>query len=62
MMRPCYKRFALELYTSTTIWLSLKVHQLMTEAIATLVYGCMTWTLNAVCFDELRKARLEVLW
>ena len=34
---------------------------LKTEVIETLLYGCVTCTFNATCYDALRRAHLEVL-
>ena len=61
LMRACYGRFSPELNDMATARLSLKVHLLKAEVIETLLYGCVTWTLNATHYEELRKAHLEVL-
>ena len=46
-MRACYKQFGPERYDTATARLSLKVRRLNAEMIETLLYGCVTWTLNA---------------
>ena len=61
LTRACYKLFGLEQYNMPTARLSLKIRLLKTKAIEALMYGCVTWTLNATHYDELGKARLEVL-
>ena len=45
----------------TTARCSLKFRMLQTEVIETLLYDCVTWTLNATHDDEFRKAHLELL-
>ena len=47
LMRACYKRCGPELYDRTTAPLSLKVCMLKAEVTETLLYGCVTWILNA---------------
>jgi len=61
LMRACLKRYGPELYDRTNAPLSLKVRMLKAEVIETLLYGCVTWTLNADHFAKLRSAHHEVL-
>ena len=61
LVGACYKRFGPEPYVTTTVRLSLKVHLLKAEVIETLLYGCVTRTLNATRYDCFRQARFEVL-
>ena len=54
LRRACHKRFGPELYEKTTARLSLKVRPLKAGVIETLLYGCVTWTVNATHCDHLR--------
>ena len=53
IMRACCKRLVCNMRTAR---LSLTVRLLKAEVIETLLCGCVTWTLNATHYDELRKA------
>ena len=59
LMRACYKQFGPELCGMTTARLSLKTRLLKAEATETLLFECVTWTLNASHYDKLRKAHLD---
>lgn len=60
-MSACYKQFGPEKYDMVTAPFNLKVSMLKVEVIETLLYGCVTWTVNASHYDKLRKAHLEIL-
>ena len=49
------------LYDRTTAPLNLQVRTRKTEVIKTLLYGCVTWTLRAKHFANLRTAHHQVL-
>ena len=51
LMRVCFKRFGPEPYDMTITPPSLKIRVLKAEVIETLLYGCVTWTLNAIHYD-----------
>ena len=60
-MRACLQRFGPELYDRPIARLSVQVRLLKAKVIETLIYGCLAWTLNAVNYDKLQRAHLEVL-
>ena len=60
-MRACYKRFGPKLFDTMIAPISLEVRMRKAEAIETLMYGFVAWILNAVHYDNLKKADLEVL-
>ena len=62
LMRAYYKRSVRSYtYHMQIARLSLNTGLLKTEVIETLLYGCVTWTLIATQYDELREVHLEVL-
>ena len=61
LLRACYKRFDPEVYDVTTAPLSLEVCMLKADVVETLLYECVTWTLNMIHYGMLQKVLVRVL-
>ena len=57
----CYNRFRREPYDMEDALFTLKVRMRKAEAMETLLYGCVTWTLGKEHFAELRTAHHNLL-
>ena len=57
----CFQRYKVEIYDRPGVRLRLKVRLLKTEVIETLLYGCMTWSLNIPDYDRLRRVQYSML-
>ena len=56
-----FRKYALELYDRPSAPLELKTRMLRTEVLATMLYGCVTWSPRAYHYDTLRQAHHRLL-
>ena len=56
-----FRKYTLELYDRPSAPLELKIRMLRAEVLATMLYGCVTWSPRACHYDTLRRAHHRFL-
>ena len=57
----CFRRYSTVVYDLPGVCLRLKVWMLKIEAVETLLFGCVTWSLSKAHYDNLRRVHHSLL-